>query len=234
MTTPSFTAEDVALFLQENPGFFQDHSELFANIRVPHPHETRAISLGERQILTLRAKTKDLEWKLASLMQNAMGNEKISHTLTAWCCRMLAEPEPSRLPAHVVRSLCDLFDLPTVALRLWDLPGLEESEFGQDVTSSIRDFASTLTTPYCGPWQDQEAGQWLPEPPRSLAIVALRASTPGYGSESSTCGLLVLGSDDPERFTPDMGTAFLQTIGELAGAALSRLATSECIAAVQP
>jgi len=37
-------------------------------------------------------------------------------------------------------------------------------------------------------------------------------------------GLLVLGSPDPDRFTTSMGTAFLERIGEIAGAALSRLA----------
>ena len=35
-----------------------------------------------------------------------------------------------------------------------------------------------------------------------------------------------LGSDDPERFTPDMGTTFLQTVSKLACAALSRLKAS--------
>ncbi|MDP5111749.1 MAG: DUF484 domain-containing protein, partial [Burkholderiaceae bacterium] len=38
-----------------------------------------------------------------------------------------------------------------------------------------------------------------------------------------TFGLLVLGSDDPERFAPDMGLAFLQTVSILASSALSRL-----------
>jgi uncharacterized protein YigA (DUF484 family) len=33
----------------------------------------------------------------------------------------------------------------------------------------------------------------------------------------------VLGSDDPERFSPDMGTAFLETINDLASASLLRL-----------
>jgi hypothetical protein len=35
--------------------------------------------------------------------------------------------------------------------------------------------------------------------------------------------LLVLGSDDPERFVPEMGVAFLQTVSILASSALSRL-----------
>lgn len=218
MTDASFTAEDIAHFLQENPEFFHEHADVFANMHVPHPHETRAISLGERQIMTLRTRTKDLEWKLAGLMHNASSNEKISASLNAWCRRMLAEPDARNLPAHMVRSLSDLFDLPTIALRLWGLPGLGESEFAQDVTDTIKSYAQELTTPYCGPRQDQEAAQWLGEPPASLAIVALRPD-----GESAPFGLLVLGSDDAQRFTPDMATDFLETINGLASASLQRL-----------
>lgn len=217
---PSLTADDVAQFLQTHPEFFQQHAELFANLRVPHPHETRAISLGERQIMTLRARTKDLEWKLSGLIHNAAGNEKISRTLMAWCCRMLAEDDATRLPGHIVRSLGDLFDLQAIALRLWDLPGLADSEFNQDVTDEIRQYAQALAKPYCGPMQGQEAAGWLGTPPASLAIVALRPT-----DSSQPVGLLVLGSEDPERFSADMATDFLDTINELASASLCRLRT---------
>src|SRR3546814_3578354 len=73
-------------------------------------------------------------------------------------------------------------------------------------------------SPYCGPLQDQEAAGWLGEPPASLAIVALR---PDDGS--APFGLLVLGSNDAERFTPDMATDFLEIINGLASASLRRL-----------
>lgn len=214
----TFTADDVAQFLQDNPEFFQQHAELFANLRVPHPHETRAISLGERQIMTLRTKTKDLEWKLSGLIHNAVGNEKISKTLKAWCCRMLAEENATQLPGHIVRSLSDLFDLPAIALRLWDFPALADSEFSQDVTDSIRQYAQQLSKPYCGPIHGQEVAGWLGTPPASLAIVALRPA-----DSSQPFGLLVLGSEDAGRFTQDMATDFLDTINELASASLCRL-----------
>ena len=214
----SLSAQDVAQFLQANPEFFQQNAELFANLRVPHPHETRAISLGERQILTLRARAKDLEWKLSGLIHNAAGNEKISKTLRAWCCRMLAEDDATQLPGHIVRSLGDLFDLQTLALRVWELPGLSDSEFSQDVTDSIRQYARELDKPYCGAFKNQEAASWLSSPAASLAIVALRAP-----DTREPFGLLVLGSEDVERFTSDMATDFLETISELAGASLCRL-----------
>jgi len=43
------------------------------------------------------------------------------------------------------------------------------------------------------------------------------------GQSSDAFGMLVLASPDPERFSASMGTDFLERIGELAGAALSRL-----------
>lgn len=218
MSTESLSAADIASFLQENPDFLQDHADVFASLRVPHPHETRAISLGERQIMTLRAKAKDLEWKLSGLVGNATANERINKALHAWCCRMLAEHNPEQLPGHIVRSLGDLFELPTIALRLWDVPELADSEFTQDVDDLVRDFAGALAKPYCGPLRGQQVAAWLGTPPASLAIVALRP--PG---SDTPFGLLVLGSDDVHRYTEDMGTAFLDTVGELAGAALSRL-----------
>jgi len=58
---------------------------------------------------------------------------------------------------------------------------------------------------------------WLRQPPASFALIALRreAQTPVFG-------LLVLGSEDPQRFAADMGSDFLTDIGQLANAALAR------------
>lgn len=219
MTQDALTAEAIAEYLGKHPDFFEQHADLFANLSVPHPHQPRAISLGERQILTLRDRAKHQERRLAQLLYNADGNERINQSIMQWCARMLAEPDPVQIPAHIIRSLGDLFDLPAIALRVWDLPMLADSEFAQDVTPEIRDYAATLRQPYCGPLSGQAAADWLASPPASLAIMALcplSAQTP--------VGLLVLGSDDPGRFSEDMGTAFLEIIALLAGAALGRLA----------
>lgn len=217
MSDPQFSPEAIAQFLAHNPDFLQQHADVFAGLRVPHPNESRAISLGERQILTLRAKAKELEWRLAGLIRNASGNEKISGTLTAWCAQMLAQDDATQLPGQITHSLSALFELPSVALRLWDLPGLPDGPHTADVDQAVRQFAAQLSAPYCGPLADQPVAGWLAQPPASLAIIPLsHGGTPPFG-------LLVLGSDDAARFTPDMGTAFLSMLGELASAALSRL-----------
>jgi len=212
----AFSAQDIADFLSQHPEFFEQHAEVFAELRVPHPYAGRAISLGERQILTLRGKIKELEWNLSGLIHRAQGNEKISGTLTAWCAQMLAETDATQLPHHIVQNLATLFDLPAVALRLWDLPQLPEGAFTADLTPDIRAAAQALDAPVCGAATDHPVAAWLPTPPASLALVPLT-------HQASHIGLLVLGSDDAERFTPDMGTAFLTMLGALASAALARL-----------
>jgi uncharacterized protein YigA (DUF484 family) len=51
-----------------------------------------------------------------------------------------------------------------------------------------------------------------------VAVVPLREDP-----DEAAFGVLVLGSDDAQRFTADMGTDFLLRIADMAGAALSRL-----------
>lgn len=218
MTTTHLSADEVALFLRENPGFFHEHADVFADLRVPHPHETRAISLGERQILTLRAKAKDLEWKLSGLINNASGNEKISRTLTAWCARMLAEPDAEKIPAHIIDSLSSLFELPDTTLRLWESNARVPERFTQDVSDDIRQWAQALPNPYCGPSEGHAVSAWLGDNTQSMAVVPLRVPASG-----KLLGLLVIGSAEADRFEPDMGTAFLEIIGELSASALTRL-----------
>ena len=216
MTRLTPSAEDVALFLQSNPDFFHEHAHIFADLRVPHPHETRAISLGERQILTLRNRCKELEWKLASLLHNASGNERISQQLKQWCCDMLTEDDALALPALIVDRLQGLFELPDVVLRIWDKQG--PSPFVQEVGEALRHYTNSLTDPYCGPTKDSPAAEWLGTSAQSMACIALR---PEGGINAF--GVLVLGSDDAGRFTSDMATDYLGVIGTLAAAALQRL-----------
>ncbi|MBL8333759.1 MAG: DUF484 family protein, partial [Rubrivivax sp.] len=92
--------------------------------------------------------------------------------------------------------------------------------FAAGVGDDVRSFAASLAQPYCGANAGFEAVQWLGDAAAvaSLAMIPLR-----NGAAETTFGLLILGSPDPTRYQADMGTEFLQRIGEVAGAALSRL-----------
>lgn len=218
MTESVLNAQEIADFLQENPAFFEEHAEVFATLQVPNPHGTRAISLGERQILALRERNRELEWRLSELVRNATANETIGTHIAAWCCRLLAESEPQHLPGEIALGLAQQFDLNHVALRLWGLSAQPATGYGEPVSQDVRTFTDSLKTPYCGTDTAFEAVSWLDATPKSLALVPLRLEADG-----PSVGLLVLGSDDVARFTPEMGTAFLESVGQLASAVLHRL-----------
>jgi len=220
-TMPELSAHDVAQFLQTHPDFFNEHADLFVSMAVPHPNQNRAISLSERQAMLLRDKIRDLEWRLTGLVQQATRNEIISEHLKVWCQRMLSASDAQRLPGEIALGLAEQFGLQDAALRVWLPKGTSATApdtLGGPVSQEIRAFADTLKAPYCGQGTQFEALAWLNQPPASFAMIALRqyADDPAFG-------LLVLGSDDPERFSADMGTTFLAHIAQLASAALKRL-----------
>lgn len=211
------TAQHVAKFLQENPDFFVEHADLFSTLEVPHPHQARAISLGERQIMTLRERLRDFEFRLADLVRNAAFNESTTAKLNQWCVRMLSETSTIRLPGEVALGLAEHFNLQEVAMRVWGLD-LPAEGVGAPVEESVQQYANTLNHPYVGTDTALAPVTWLSAKPASLAILPLRAS-----AHESAFGLLILGSDDAQRFSPEMGTAFLETVSQLASAALCRL-----------
>ena len=118
-----------------------------------------------------------------------------------------------------VKELQHEFMIPQAAIRLWGLgDGHEGQTYTQPASEDVRSFSASLTLPYCGVNAGFEATRWFDEPATvmSLAMIPLRQG-------DTTFGLLVLGSPDPTRYSADMGTEFLQRVGEVASAALSRL-----------
>ncbi|WP_207000116.1 DUF484 family protein [Trinickia mobilis] len=237
---------EVAEYLLANPGFFDEHAELLATIRLANPHGKAAVSLQERQMEMLREKNKHLERRLAELLRYGHENDSIAVKFNRWTMRVMAERDAYALPRAVSQGLTEVFDVPQAALRVWDLAEpYREAEFARHVGEEVRIFANSLAAPYCGANTGFEAAQWLisgeaaaaaasaasdsaADPAaaegaatQSIALVALR--DPRAGDEVATFGLLVMGSPDPRRFHEGMATDFLAQIGGLASAALSRL-----------
>ena len=217
MTDTAFTAQDIAAFLQEHPGFFIEHAEVFATLQVPHPHGSRAISLGERQIMTLRERNRELEWRMNELVRNASASESIGAHIAKWCCRLLSESEPQRVPGEIALGLAEQFDLNHVALRLWNLSGSRQRlrRAGKRRPARLRRQPEGAVLRH----RHRLRGRGLAG--RQAQVAGPGAAAPG--SRRPQRGPLVLGSDDAERFSPDMGTTFLESIGQLASAALHRL-----------
>ena len=188
-------SEDVARYLHDHPEFFDQYADMLALITLPDPHSGRAISITEKQLFNLRDKVHGLGVALISADDRAA----------------------------VVRALYShlggAFAVPHVTLRLWGAGPGDGNEFGA-VSDAVKAFASNLQRPYCGTVNGQESLAWFGE---SAAHLRSMTQVPLREPAGNCFGLLVMASEEPHRFYPELGTLYLERIGEMASAALLRV-----------
>jgi len=207
----------VAKFLKDHPEFFDDYAELLSTVQVQHPYGGRAIPLSERQVLALRERSRALEGKLRELVQFGEENDTTSDRVHRLSLALLAAPDLGGLIQAIDISLREDFTVPEVALRLWGVNQVDAGPEFDPVSEEARVFAEALATPYFCDRPMFESSGWFSaqaEDLRSLVYLPLRVDRP--------FGLLALGSPDPRRFSPDMGTLYLVRIAELISMALRR------------
>ena len=218
------TEDDIANYLANSPDFFARHAALLAAVQLTSPHGNRAVSLQERQAEMLREKIKALEHRIMEMVRHGNENMVISDRVHRWARSLLLVQSGRELPAVLVTELQSQFMVPQVALKVWDVDERYAQEpFAQGASDDARSFASSLTQPYCGVNSGIEVAGWLPDGATAMSLALLPLRPGAVNGAGKAFGLLVLGSPDPQRFQAGMATDFLERIGELASAALSRL-----------
>jgi len=215
--TADLEANDVASYLKDHPEFFDHYAELLAQVHIPDPHGGRAISITERQLGNLRDRNKQLEAKLGELIRFGEENDAITDKIHRMTVALIAARDYPAVVRTLYAHLGGAFAVPHVALRLW---GFEAEALAQHAEFSATDLATInlakeLKHPYCGPSAGVVPLPWLGEGVRSLALVPLRRA-------DAVFGLLAFGSEETQRFYPEMGTVFLARFGDIAAAALLR------------
>lgn len=216
------TPEQVAEFLRQNPGFFENHADILMNLQIPHPHGGRAVSIGERQLVAVREKSKILEDKLHELISFGEENDSVSEKVHHLACRLIDAPSLDAVLDTLYLDLLDHFAVPHVAVRLWKVAeeNPDTKEFGA-VAGEMRQFVEQMTAPYCGHHAVYESQAWFGEAAphlKSFALVSLVR-------DGLVFGVVALGSEDAKRFYPEMGTLYLTRIGDLVSHSLWRFVT---------
>ncbi|HYG54646.1 MAG TPA: DUF484 family protein [Burkholderiales bacterium] len=208
--------DDVARFLRTHPQFFDQHADLLESIHVPHPYGGRAIPLAERQTVALREKVKLLEGKMAELIRFGEENDSISEKVHRLSVALVGAPDFPALARALYFHLREDFAVPHVALRVWAKAVPADFEEAGAVGEEERRQAEMMGAPQCGNAAGNPFVAWFrdaAEHVRSVALVPL--------GQTAVFGLLALGSEDPKRFYPDMGTLYLRRIGELCAAGVT-------------
>lgn len=180
---------------------------MLAEISIPHPYGGRTVSLSERQLLTLREKNRELEKRLHELIEFARDNEALQLKVHQFTQSLFGTKNMLDLQETVANRLREIFEVPHIALHVWK---------GLPPSAEVLSFSDQQLTPVCTHHAIHETLSWFGDNAphlRSFAYLPLRS-----GDES--IGLLILASEDAQRFYPEMGTLFLQRISDTVSNAL--------------
>ncbi|MCQ8894826.1 DUF484 family protein [Limnobacter humi] len=206
-------AQKVVDFLKANPEFLIRNPGVLAFVRLPEQTSGNVASLQDRQLQTMREKVKALEHRIADMSNAAVENQAIINKLQAVSRTLLTIKDVATLPLVLTEQIKQQFQVPMVRLSLW----LDSA----DAQSTDRNLFSQMKGLYCG-FADHAPSLAVFEGeeihPRSVVLMPIRV-----GASPDAFGVLGLGSPDKDRFAPTLETDFLNTLAEIACAALSRL-----------
>ncbi len=158
-------------------------------------------------MLSMREKNKELEKKLQELLEFAKENAALQRKVHQFTLALFGARDLMSLQDAATRNLREIFDVPHVALHVWK---------GLPPSTEVLAFADQQIQPVCTHHAVHDTLGWFGEAAphlRSFAYLPLRA-----GEQSA--GLMVLASEDAQRFYPEMGTLFLQRLAETVSSAL--------------
>ncbi|GGD32598.1 DUF484 family protein [Pseudoxanthomonas indica] len=212
-------AHEVAAWLRRHPAFLKQFPDLALSLVVPRD-DGPAASLASYQLEVLRDKNRELSKRLNDLFANAQENERLAVRTHQLTLALLKQDNAADTLRAMAASLAEDFNGDRVSIVLLrPVAGLEDAEWLQVIDESnahLVPFRDCLKDgePICGRLQPEKnvvlyAGR--AEEVQSSALLPL----PGVG-------LVAVGSLDPNRFYPGMGTLFLRMMGESLNTALKR------------
>ncbi|WP_435103074.1 DUF484 family protein [Arhodomonas sp. AD133] len=202
----------IADYLAAHPSFFLRHRELLTQLEIPHD-VAPAISLLEYQVEILRDDRRRLRARLDDLLRVARENDRVSEQLH----RLTLELLEARGSENVLVALGELLRsdfradsveitllgdaLPELNIRRYPADGNEARRL-RELFRGQRPVVGRLTGE-----QMQAAFGEIGAEMRSAAVIPLE--------DDPVHGLIAIGSHDPQRYRGDLGTVFLQRLGDL-------------------
>jgi len=213
-------SEDAVMqYLRDNPDFFGRHPMLLTDLSLPHD-SGQAISLVERQVAILRERNIDMRRRLNHLVGAANTNDSLFEKTRRFTLEMLECNDLAAIDRILTETLLDDFGADRARCfvshpaAFESLPHLVYRASAQELPLVHLTQAAGLS---CGLLRADEFARLFDDTPStdgSAALIQLR--------HGELLGVLAIGSFDPLRFSPDMGTLFIRYIGDVLARVLTR------------
>ncbi len=213
--------EVVAAYLRKNPDFLEEFPDILENLELNH-RSGAAASLIERQVEQLRLKNQEVSRQLNRLIHVAAENEQLMSRLHQLTLELMSIEPRKEFFTHLGNSLLNDFNADILQICLFDKTIVAQA--GEDVSHVQPDdpvmeqFRSHLDKDctICGRLNEKKLeflfgtkARWV----QSTALVPL--------GNAGAHGMMAIGSSDPARFYPGMGTLFLDLLANTIASSLA-------------
>jgi uncharacterized protein YigA (DUF484 family) len=211
----------VASYLRKHPDFLVNNPDVLEALELHHQSGS-AVSLIERQIGQLRSSNEEMSLQLKRLIQVASENEKLMSRLHGLTLELMLIGSKREFFTHLGNSLLNDFNADILQICLFDQEIAAEA--GEDVIGikaddpALEQFLPLLEKDQtaCGRLSEGKLSflfgskaRWV----QSTALIPL--------GEKGVDGMMAIGSSDPARFYPGMGTLFLDLLANVISATLA-------------
>ncbi len=216
----SLSEHQVVDYLRTHPEFFQHHDYLLNELTLPHPESGEAVSLIERQVAMLRDQRHDLKHQMQHLSQTARSNEQLLQRLQEFILNLIDTDNLHDTVAQVENILRHDFHTDVVSACLFGIK--EQGSALRALDEQVMEQFSTQLKqghPLCGHLRAHQLELLFGDKATDIASAVV---IPLNGADKRILGLLGIGSIDPNRFHPTMGTEFISYLGDVLGRVLTR------------
>lgn len=226
---PAPAAGTVEDYLRRHPDFFQGRDDLIRALTLPHP-TGGAISLVERQVALLREETQRYRTQLQELVQIARYNDELIARLQQLTVKLMDSATLDEVLGLLEVGLRQDFHADAATLRLFGTAGDVRFDAAAHAFLNVEVSAADALTPSlqpvlaagipaCGHLPNDQLVQLFPTTAGEIGSAALLPLAGRAGAPP--VGLLAIGSRSAERYTPEMGTTYLNYMNELIGRKLA-------------
>jgi len=159
----------------------------------------------------IREQKQQLKQQLNQLTLAAKANETLLQRFQVLILNLIDSDDMDQAITYIRDALQADFHADAVELVLFDVPQRQENVARDD--KRVRAFQRIMQarSPACGHFSDEQLQLLFGSKSSEVASAVV---VPLCAAESATClGLLGIGSVDPKRYHPDMGTVFVSHLG---------------------
>lgn len=210
--------DTIAEYLIAHPDLFRRRPDILSKLQIPHVEAEGASSLVEKQVNRLRLELTNKHSHFEQVVESARMAEQQQARVHRITLALVSATTQAQVKERVLACLKVDFNIDFVSIRLHGEVETENTE----AYAMLRDRVAQGRS-FCDHRLPKRSMDWLFE--GEIQKIASCAVVPISSEDSAdtVLGIIGLGDADPDRFSRDMGTVYLDRLGQLVGAVMARL-----------